>query len=143
MSEQLDGQRPLTADDFFEGGELYVGIDATRWRHQVYVRQLNHPRTLFREATGIQWTEPRRHDIVDGGIDPDPILMELGKKQAQQLMDDLWHTGIRPSEIVVDDKGTIAAQQANLVDLRKVVFNHLLPNAFIQSTEVLLEGDND
>ena len=124
--EKVDelGQRPLTTDDYFAGGELYVAVDSTRWNFQLYVRQANHPRTMYREATGIQWAEPRA--FGPDTIEPCPILMTLHHKEAQQLMDDLWRAGLRPNDIVVDDKGTIAAQEANLTDLRKIIFDHPL-----------------
>lgn len=48
----------------------------------------------------------------------------LSKEQATALMNDLWHTGIRPSGI--GDQGqTVSAVKAHLEDMRKIAFDFL------------------
>jgi len=126
--EKVDefGQRPLVDDDYFAGGEIQIEVDRTRdwrWGWSVYMRQLNPARTRYREAMGIQWEESRELNYYVGAC---PVAMTLDEKQAQAIMDGLWRTGVRPTDEVVNDKGTIAAQQANLGDLRRIIFDHPL-----------------
>ena len=43
-----------------------------------------------------------------------PPLFSLGRDEAQRLMDDLWHAGLRPTQA--------AAGDAHIEDLRRLVF---------------------
>lgn len=45
----------------------------------------------------------------------------LSYEEAQQLMDDLWQCGLRPSE-GTGSAGALAATQKHLEDMRKLVF---------------------
>jgi hypothetical protein len=47
--------------------------------------------------------------------------LELDDTEAQSLMDQLWQCGIRPTE-GTGSAGAMAATQAHLADLRKLVF---------------------
>jgi hypothetical protein len=49
-----------------------------------------------------------------------PPLMSLGFNMAQQLMDQLWDCGLRPSE-GAGSVGQMAAVQAHLADMRALV----------------------
>lgn len=49
-------------------------------------------------------------------------LMHLQPSEAQQLMDELWRTGIRPTE-GSGSVGQMAATERHLEDMRKLVFN--------------------
>lgn len=51
--------------------------------------------------------------------------IELPDLAAQQLMDELWQCGFRPSE-GTDSTGSLAATQAHLKDMRALVFDHLI-----------------
>lgn len=46
----------------------------------------------------------------------------LSNKDAQQLMDNLWDCGIRPSE-GTGSAGSLAATQKHLEDMRRIVFS--------------------
>lgn len=46
--------------------------------------------------------------------------LSLAPDEAQQLMDELWHCGLRPSE-GTGSAGALAAVQAHLADTRKLV----------------------
>lgn len=48
-------------------------------------------------------------------------FMELGIRAAQQLMDELWHCGLRPTE-GSGSAGSLAATERHLSDMRKLVF---------------------
>jgi hypothetical protein len=73
----------------------------------------------------------RVKDVVLEKYDPmtagsfDPVApLSLDPAQAQTLMDDLWHCGIRPTE-GTGSAGAMAATQRHLEDLRKVAFHAL------------------
>lgn len=51
-----------------------------------------------------------------------PAFCSLEKEQAQQLMDDLWDCGIRPSE-GSGSAGALAATQRHLADLKTILFH--------------------
>ena len=52
---------------------------------------------------------------------PSPPLVTLQDDEAQELMDELWRAGIRPSE-GSGSAGQMAAVQAHLQDMRSLVF---------------------
>lgn len=52
---------------------------------------------------------------------PLPATMELTESMTQQLMDDLWAVGLRPSE-GYGSAGSLAATERHLEDLRRLVF---------------------
>jgi hypothetical protein len=54
-------------------------------------------------------------------VDP---LMEVDLTSAQQLMDELWHCGLRPSE-GTGSAGSLAATERHLADMRTVAFKLL------------------
>lgn len=51
---------------------------------------------------------------------PDPAPLRLNLTSAQQLMDELWHCGLRPSE-GQGSAGQLAATQAHLKDMQGIV----------------------
>lgn len=53
-----------------------------------------------------------------------PPLLSLGREEAQRLMDDLWHAGLRPAQAVAGD-AVLAAKDAHIGDLRRIVFGWL------------------
>jgi hypothetical protein len=54
---------------------------------------------------------------------PEP-MMRLRKDELQQLMDELWRVGLRPSE-GTGSAGALAATERHLEDMRKLAMNHL------------------
>ncbi len=46
----------------------------------------------------------------------------LERAEAQSLMDELWHCGLRPTE-GTGSAGSLAATQKHLEDMRAIVFN--------------------
>lgn len=52
-----------------------------------------------------------------------PPAFELDTLMAQQLMDQLWQCGLRPTE-GTGSAGALAATQKHLDDMRKLVFDH-------------------
>lgn len=57
--------------------------------------------------------------IPDGAI-VEPSL-RLDYEEAQLLMDDLWHSGVRPSE-GIGNAGQLKATEKHLEDMRTLVF---------------------
>ena len=53
-----------------------------------------------------------------------PPAIGLSSNSAQQLMDELWRCGIRPSE-GSGSAGSLAATERHLEDFRKIAFNQL------------------
>ena len=65
----------------------------------------------------IMQTEPA---VTAEGVAFEPF-MQLGKGAAQELMDDLWQCGVRPSE-GSGSAGSLAATERHLHDMRALVF---------------------
>ena len=85
-------------------------------------------------AVSAPWRSGVEFLIQQGNATSEPIVMkerELGvscepsfkldNEQAQVLMDDLWNSGLRPTE-GSGSAGALAATQRHLDDMRKLVF---------------------
>lgn len=64
-------------------------------------------------------------EFNEGVCPPDTLTINM--PEAQILLDDLWHAGLRPSEQMrmKDNEGAIAATKKHLDDMRKIVSNKL------------------
>lgn len=60
--------------------------------------------------------------IPDGQVIPSSL--NIGRKEAQILIDDLWQCGFRPSE-GTGSAGSLRATENHLNDMRKIVFKKL------------------
>lgn len=58
---------------------------------------------------------------MEEGVAWPPPTFELAESNAQQLMDELWHCGFRPSE-GSGSAGSLAATERHLQDMRALVF---------------------
>ena len=65
----------------------------------------------------------REEDPLDLRIRVDPTF-QLAPDDAQNLMDDLWRAGLRPTE-GRQSEGVTAAQNRHLEDMRKLTFSKL------------------
>jgi hypothetical protein len=54
------------------------------------------------------------------GVEQEPAL-RIDRDAAQQLMDELWHVGLRPTE-GSGSAGSLAATERHLADMRHLVF---------------------
>jgi hypothetical protein len=61
----------------------------------------------------------------EDAVSPSPLLT-LRTEEAQQLMDELWNAGLRPSE-GSGSAGSLAATQRHLEDMRALVFKSRQP----------------
>lgn len=73
------------------------------------------PDGTWSAATSITMTA-----LKTGEVSPGPF-MELDYTDGQQLMDELWNAGVRPSDSR-DLSGQISAMKAHMSDLRRLVF---------------------
>lgn len=73
----------------------------------------------FIEGYSLRRCEP-------GDVSRTPEAMSVRKDDLQQLMDELWRAGFRPSE-GTGSAGQLAATQAHLKDMQKLVFEVLKP----------------
>jgi hypothetical protein len=65
--------------------------------------------------------------LENGQYFPAPIAY-INYEDAQQMMDELWKCGIRPTE-GAGTAGSMAAVEKHLEDMRKIVFENFLTNA--------------
>lgn len=80
---------------------------------RLYLRQ--------REArAGYRFAQPLTMAYIEPGQTIEPMV-SIPLETAQQLMDELWQCGLRPSE-GTGSAGAMAAVQAHLKDMRKLVF---------------------
>lgn len=62
------------------------------------------------------------YEEVEEGTAVNPML-HLSAEEATQLMDELWHHGIRPTQ--GDTSGQLAATQAHLADMRSIALSSM------------------
>lgn len=72
---------------------------------------------------GEMHAQPITWEKADPGLVSEP-MMELGMEEAQQLMDELWKCGLRPTE-GAGSAGAMAATQKHLEDMRTLAFRAL------------------
>ena len=80
--------------------------------------------TLIHEHSGKRWIA-RPEDIIMSSVTQNSITspsLTMNKTEAQELMDQLWRCGIRPSE-GSGSAGSLAATEKHLNDMRKLVFH--------------------
>ncbi len=79
-------------------------------------------RTFSPQASGETFLgEPVIMSVLRDGCAVMEPTMSLEQESAQQLMDQLWHCGLRPSE-GSGSAGSLAATERHLEDMRKLVF---------------------
>jgi hypothetical protein len=60
--------------------------------------------------------------VEDMSVTQTPTL-EMSPEEATELMDALWFCGVRPTDDTRDDRNGLAATQAHLGDMRRLVFD--------------------
>ena len=99
-------------------------IDNTKMKFRI-IKGFNHFGFDMLIGTETHIAEPlimNRHDHMSGVvIDP---TMTIHEDSAQQLMDELWKVGIRPSN-GEGNVGQIGALKSHLEDMRKIAFTEI------------------
>lgn len=90
------------------------------WQYGIYL----HARQVV-EGISQAVAKPVEFETVEqdycGTLQP---MFQLSIHQGQQLMDELWNCGLRPSE-GTGSAGQLAATQQHLRDMRTIAFNTL------------------
>ena len=69
------------------------------------------------------FAKPAEYDVwLEPGESAPPQTVLLGNDAAQQLMDELWRVGFRPTE-GSGSAGSLAATERHLADMRRLVFD--------------------
>lgn len=90
---------------------------ARLWGDRIHVRMGRRSgESEWAVALPIQWKV-----VPDTTSEQDAPCFELKRDEAQALMDELWNVGFRPTE-GTGSAGAMAAVQAHLKDLQKLVF---------------------
>ena len=77
-----------------------------------------------RKASGGQYVA---RPVIMESLEPGAFvvpMMKLGIQEAQQLMDELWRCGLRPTE-GTGSAGSLAATERHLADMQKIAFGLL------------------
>jgi hypothetical protein len=82
---------------------------------RLYLAESEQPDGSRMVATSVKF------ERIEPGLIAPPAPLELSQDEAQRLMDELWHVGLRPSE-GTGSAGAMAAVQAHLQDMRELVF---------------------
>jgi hypothetical protein len=77
-----------------------------------------------------RWAYVKRIEmfVPEEGVRVDDESINIDKTAAQQLMDELWICGLRPSE-GSGSAGSLAATERHLADMKKIVFHALKINS--------------
>lgn len=91
-----------------------ITADLTPWHHRIDLRMSQQ----HGEQCAI--AQPVIFKAQDEGVEVEPF-MSLHVRAAQELMDELWRCGLRPSE-GSGSAGALAATERHLEDMRRLVF---------------------
>ena len=69
-----------------------------------------------RAVLPVKWKDVKRHEPMK------PALAIDSKTELQELMDDLWRIGLRPSERADEYKAQLGSMRDHLNDMRTLVF---------------------
>jgi len=83
----------------------------------LYIEQVQDRKIFF--AKPIVMEESAREPY-----EPVEPLLHISREMGQQLMDDLWQCGLRPSE-GSGSAGQLASVQGHLADMRQIAFGKL------------------
>ncbi len=122
MNLQSDLPQGYTPDQFNTEIEIAAGRNIPGRAIDLYVmgRQRFGAKRTSVMATPTFTTYENENDAI--GMLREPTLT-LSLESAQRLMDELWRCGVRPTE--EGTAGQVAAMQAHLQDMRKLVFDFI------------------
>ena len=97
---------------FSAGANIECDYEAILYTEDAYGdRYIAGPLTLTKQS---------RNEMI-----PYSNILHFDKKVIQELMNNLWDIGIRPSQMKVPEE-TLSATQDHLKDMRTIVFEHFL-----------------
>ena len=109
-------------ENVWDAGELRVHVEQPKWygSYRLLFMQRHPAGKFYRYAMGLRWSEPfdRNQPLAYEG---DTVCM--GRQTTQDLFDQLWSVGFRPSSGGVSDPGIIEAMKQHLNDMRRLVFD--------------------
>lgn len=96
--------------------DLIIRAQSTPWHSGVeFFAYTRYPQTTMRQVVvGFEFKEVNEGESAGGAS------FEMTNDRAQELMDDLWHAGLRPTE-GFGSAGAIRAVERHLDDYRKLV----------------------
>jgi len=97
-------------------GDLEIRARGNDWRSEIefVIKKSIDGKRYVAEPIMMKEVEPNM-------AIPYKSILSIGIEEAQVLMDDLWHCGLRPSE-GSGSAGALAATQRHLDDMRELVF---------------------
>lgn len=123
-----DEEIAAAIEDTWAAGQRDIWFEKSKWGFaspMFIIREIHPGRQLYRLATGFTWTEPieinvAAHEAAD--------TFRLGYEATQQLFDQMWQAGFRPS----DPRGALDAEthdalKAHLADMQELALGRLLP----------------
>lgn len=101
---------------------LHIGVDRVSYRRKVAIYiGFFRGGDIKAHAKPIQFEELSPEEI---GVMPEKPVAELRIEEAQQLADELWNAGIRPTQ-AKQSHGAFEAVGAHLNDMRAIVADKL------------------
>ena len=89
---------------------------------RIFREPFNHPEfSLFARCGKNLHMQPVQFKEVQPNFYQEPAL-RFQPEEVQQLMDELWRVGLRPTE-GTGSAGSLAATEKHLNDMRKIAFN--------------------
>jgi hypothetical protein len=105
----------LGLGDILKEKTMEIRCEKTPWGDNIEVLASKHEGNQVFSAGSLVWTR-----LEEGAAFSEPT-MKLKNHVAQQLMDELWRCGLRPSE-GTGSAGSLAATERHLKDLQRLVF---------------------
>lgn len=101
--------------------DLFAELTPRRGVINVYIAEAQHP-----DMRGQSYAMPVAFKrLEEGDALPGPTL-SLTQAAAQQMVDELWRCGVRPSN-GTGSAGSLAATEKHLADMRAIAFGMLMP----------------
>lgn len=95
--------------------------ETSNFRRQISLHVATVPREdgAYAVAMPVMWVTQQTGDLV-----PEEPLLKMSQTDGQNLMDELWRCGLRPSE-GSGSAGALAATERHLADMQKISFDLL------------------
>ena len=101
--------------------EIKIRAQSSPWYEGIQVGVFTNVNNKRRLATKVIF-----EDVGEGEVQQPTFHLDF--RQAQILMDDLWHCGIRPTD-GTGSVGQLKATEKHLEDMRKLVFDKAINQA--------------